>query len=227
MTTEIRPKNGKIKTIHSLDEFVAILRLGSLHGIFITTAICDCEVRQGNGEWMPITEILRALLIENDGSIAKILAAEQGKADAEQESEQEKAREQSEAKAAWLAQMAGFIEDNWSAVAWDDLESVLEVCCELLAHEHDYTLPKEREAAESLLYAVIKNPQLPAILNTRMMSRLNTTIMEISSVARSVIASNAQIESTIRSGNQTKGLAAGAGLLMASQMLGEMRDSNG
>ena len=79
---------------------------------------------------------------------------------------------------------------------------------------------------EKLLYAVTKNLHLPAMLSNRMLVRINQNLTENNLSMQALASSNKQVETAIRSGNNTKNMAAGAGLIMASQMLGEMRESN-
>jgi hypothetical protein len=185
-------------------------------------SIYESEVRQGDGEWMKITKELRQELINHGGIISKMLDAREN---ASQE-EERKLQEESDCRTDRISKMTKAIEIDWTNISWNNLQLALSICESLYFDEYECDFPEESDAVEKLLYAVTKTSHLPAMLSNRMLIRINQNLTENNLSMHALASSNKQIETAIRSGNNTKNMAAGAGLIMATQMLGEMRKSD-
>ena len=227
MNTEIKLENGKIETINSLSKFKSILE--SEHfGYFNPICIYGCEARQNDGEWITITKDSRKFLIENNGDIAQwhqfVAKLEENKK-REQEEILRAAQVVSDSRVERLSELTKAIEKDWTSIGWGELQSVLDLCHSLHTGEYECHYPMERSAAEKMLYVVTNIPPLTSMMNIRLLVSINNAIVENNAVIQALASSNKQVESAIRSGNNTKNMAAGAGLIMASQMLSEMRNS--
>ena len=241
MNTEIKLENGKIETINSLSKFKSILE--SEHfGYFNPICIYGCEARQNDGEWITITKDSRKFLIENNGDIAQwhqfVAKLEENKKREQEDKKREqedKKREQeeilraeqvvSDSRVERLSELTKAIEKDWTSIGWGELQSVLDLCHSLQTGEYECHYPMERSAAEKMLYVVTNIPPLTSMINIRLLVSINNAIVENNAVIQALASSNKHVESAIRSGNNTKNMAAGAGLIMASQMLSEMRNS--
>jgi hypothetical protein len=221
MITELKINTGKITTISSLDKFLKILD-HKCFGFLGYNSIYESEVRQGDGEWMKITKELRQELINHGGIISKMLDAREN---ASQE-EERKLQEESDCRTDRISKMTKAIEIDWTNISWNNLQLALSICESLYFDEYECDFPEESDAVEKLLYAVTKTSHLPAMLSNRMLIRINQNLTENNLSMHALASSNKQIETAIRSGNNTKNMAAGAGLIMATQMLGEMRKSD-
>lgn len=220
MNTEIKLKNEKIETINSLSKFKSILE-SEYFGFFNPIHIYDCEARQNDSEWVKITKDSRKFLIENNGNIALWL---QFVAKLEEEILRA-GQEASDSRAERLSELTKAIEKDWMSIGWGELQSVLDLCQSLQTGEYECHYPMERSAAENMLYVVTNIPPLTSMMNIRLLVSINNAIVENNAVIQALASSNKQVESAIRSGNNTKNMASGAGLIMASQMLSEMRNS--
>jgi hypothetical protein len=228
MITEIKLKNGKIETINSLSKFKSILEEEQF-GYFNPISIYGCEARQNDGEWIAFNKESRKFLIDNNGDIAEWyhhIAMLEGKKKKEQEDILRAEQEASDARAEELRKLTVAIEKDWTIIGWEHLQSVLCLCASMHTGEYECHYPAERSAAEKLLYTVTNTPPLVAMMNTRLLASINNAITENNAVVQALASSNKNIESAIKTGNNTKNMAAGAGLIMASQMLSEMRDSD-
>ena len=232
MITEIKNNNGKITTIPSLDKFKTII-YNEVFGFWGDNSIYDCEVRQGNGEWMKITKAFKSELIKHGGVISNMLDAQQKSSQEEKEKllkEEREKQEESDSRTEMISKLTKDIENDWTNISWSNLQLALSLCESLYLNEYECNYSTEMAAVEKLLYAVTKNLHLPAMLSNRMLIRLNQklteNLTENNLSIQALATSNQQIETAIRSGNKTKTLAAGAGLIMANQMLGEIRDSD-
>jgi hypothetical protein len=228
MITAIKLKNGKIETINSLSKFKSILE-GEYLGYFNPVYIYECEARQNNGEWIAITKESRKFLIENNCDIAQwhqMIAKLEENKKREQEEIFRARQEASDARAKGLSELTLAIEKDWTVNDWEQLQRILDLCHSMLTGEYECHYTTERSAAEKLLYTVTKTPPLVAMMNSRLLASINNAITENNAVVQALASSNKNIESAIKSGNNTKNMAAGAGLIMASQMLSEMRESD-
>ena len=227
MNTEIKLENGKIETINSLSKFKSILEVEHF-GYFNPIWIYGCEARQNDGEWITITKDSRKFLIENNGDIAQwhqfVAKLEENK---KREQEEILRAEQvvSDSRVERLSELTKAIEKDWTSIGWGELQSILDLCHSLQTGEYECHYPMERSAAEKMLYVVTNIPPLTSMMNIRLLVSINNAIVENNAVIQALASSNKHVESAIRSGNNTKNMAAGAGLIMASQMLSEMRNS--